>query len=171
MPATPAYFHRLSEAIAVFRESPLDWIDRRHLQETLGVSKTVAWRILRRCGAAEGPGNTLVCQRDDLVGALEQILVSGACEREVRRRDRLEKAVEQLARLAHSRGAQVAQTDEARELRDSRFQKLPEGIELTPRRLTIAFQGTQDFLQKFGAVVFALQNDYDTIAKYLDRST
>ena len=77
MPARPAYFHRLADAIAVLEKLPSAWIDRQTLQEILGVSKTVAWRILRQCGASQGPGNTLICARQELVAALDQ-LASGA---------------------------------------------------------------------------------------------
>jgi len=168
MPVRPVYFHRLPEAIAVFERSSLPWVDRRQVEETLGVSKTVAWRILRKCGASEGPGKSLVCRRDGLVQALRQLLATGECDRELRRRARVEQAIEQLARLAHSLRAEVAENQDAERLRGAAFQRLPEGVELTPNRLTIDFQGTRQFLQRFGAVVFALQNDYEAVAAYLE---
>jgi len=40
VPTRPAYFHRLTEAVAAFRRLSSEWIDRRTVQETLGVSKT-----------------------------------------------------------------------------------------------------------------------------------
>src|ERR1017187_9719886 len=36
MPARPAYFHRITEALEVLRKLESDWIDRRTLEETLG---------------------------------------------------------------------------------------------------------------------------------------
>ncbi len=43
------------------------------------------------------------------------------------------------------------------ELMGTRFANLPPGVELRRGELRIAFYGTEDFLQKVGAVVFALQ--------------
>src|SRR5579872_7274413 len=100
MPARPSYFHRLTEALEVFRQLPADWIDRRTLQDTLGVSKTVAWRILRQCGAQEGPGGSLVCRRPELIDALEAVQRTGAYQHEIRRRDRIEARLSDLLTVA-----------------------------------------------------------------------
>src|ERR1035438_9095920 len=88
VPAKPAYYHRLDVAIAVFRGLPAEWIDRRTVEEVLRVSKTVAWRIMRRCGASDGPGNTLVCRREELILALVRLQSTGEFDREIRRRER-----------------------------------------------------------------------------------
>lgn len=170
MPAQPAYFHKLEEAIEAFRSLPGDWIDRRTLQETLGVSKTVAWRIFRQCGAAEGPGSSLVCKRDELIRSLERIRQTGECGREVARRDRVERHLESLASAARSRHIRVASDERALALVGSRFASLPLGVELTPRRLGIDFSGMDDFLKKVGAVVYALQNDYDAVSRFVENS-
>src|ERR1039457_979770 len=168
MPAQPAYFHRLTDALEIFRLLPSDWIDSRTLQEILGVSKTVAWRILRQCGAAEGPGNTLVCPREELIAALEQLQQTGRYTYEIRRRDRVEVHLAELLTLARSRHIYVAPENRGVELLSTRFGHLPPDIDLTPIRLTIKFSGMAEFLQKFGAVVFALQNDYESISAFLE---
>ncbi|HEY3412150.1 MAG TPA: hypothetical protein VGM51_03725 [Armatimonadota bacterium] len=65
-------------------------MDRRQLEELLGVSKTVAWRLLRHCGAEPGPGNTLICRRPALIARLEELLAEGGrLDHEIRRHDRL----------------------------------------------------------------------------------
>ena len=168
MPARPSYFHRLADAIATFRRLPSDWIDRRTVEETLGVSKTVAWRLLRRCGASDGPGNTLVCRRDTLVAALEHIYRDDDCQREVGRRDRLESRLGQLLAAARSRHVRLAPAQDGVAIVSSRFGKLPDGISLTPRELTVQFDDSADFLRKIGAIVFALQNDYEAIRDFID---
>jgi hypothetical protein len=170
MPARPAYFHRLTEALDVLVRLETEWIDRKTLQETLGVSKTVAWRILRFSGATTGPGNTLVCRRDSLLQALRALQTTGAYEHEIRRRSHLELNFAQLLQAARSRHIQVAPTARSLELVSTRFRQLPAGIELTPGRLTIDFVGTEDFLKKIGALVFALQNDYEAISGFIERS-
>jgi hypothetical protein len=167
MPARPAYFHRLAHAIDIFRRLHSEWIDRRALEETLGVSKTVAWRILRRCGAEAGSGNTLICRRETLIAALTRLEQTGECEREVHRRERLDTRLSDLLAAASSRHVQLLPADCGLELRNTRFARLPAGVELTRDRLVIEFAGTPDFLQKVGALVFALQNDYEAVNEFL----
>lgn len=168
MPAHPAYFHRLAEAVAAFQRLPSEWIDRRTVEETLGVSKTVAWRVLRQCGAVDGPGNTLVCRRETLIVALERLQEDSACRQEIRRRERLESRLGNLLAAARSQHVQLAAPAKAVEMLSSRFARLPEGVELKPRELVVRFAGAADFLSKIGAVVFALQNDYDAICSFID---
>ena len=168
MPAQPAYFHRLTEALEVLRALSSEWIDRRTLQEILGVSKTVAWRILRQCGGKEGPGSTLVCGREELIAALQRLQATGRYQYEIRRRARVEGHLAELLSVARSRHIRVAPEDRGVELLSTRFTHLPPGIDLSPTRLTIDFAGTEDFMGKLGAVMFALQNDYDSISSFLE---
>jgi len=169
MPARPAYFHRLTEALEVFRSSPAEWVDRRTLEEVLGISKTVAWRLLRQSGAVDGPGNTLVCRRVDLLAALTHLQDTGACQHELRRRERVEGQLEELRAFVQSRRIALAPASQAGELRNARFGKLPPGVDLSPSRLLIGFSSLEDFLPKIGAVVFALQNDFEAIQEFLKR--
>ena len=168
MPAKPAYFHRLDDALRLFFQLPDEWVDRRTVQEILGVSKTVAWRIMRRCGAGEGPGNTLVCRRDALVRSLECLRATGDFEREAGRRDRLTRYLEALAEAGRTRRTPVATQAQALDLVSSRFGRFPAGVSLTRERLTVDFASPEEFLQRIGAVIFALQNDYDAIRAFID---
>lgn len=168
MPRKPAYLHHLDDAAAAFRRLPDDWVDRRTVEETLGVSKTVAWRILRRCGAVDGPGNTLVCRRASLIAALERMRDDDASQREIHRRERLESRLGQLLAAARSRHIAIAAPAEAIDLVSSRFAKLPDGVELRRRDLRVQFTDSADFLSKIGAIVFALQNDLEEIRDFID---
>lgn len=169
MPATPFYIHNLDAGIAALAAVQSEWVDRRTVEEALGVSKWTAWRILKRCGAEEGPGRCLVCRREDLVLRLREFLESGTFATEVERRRRVERYLDGMARYLGQKRTEIARNDAASSLLGSRFSKLPAGIDLRPGELRIEFDGTADFLQKFGAVVFALQNDYDQISELLDR--
>jgi hypothetical protein len=168
MPARPVYFHRLSAAVEELKRSATPWVDRRTVEELLGISKAGAWRLMRRCGAEDGPGRALVCRREELIGALEAIAESGEWREEARRRDRIEAYLTEMAQFAHSRKTAVASQRKASELLDSRFRRLPGGVELTPERLTVEFSGAQDFLQKIGSVIFALQNDFDAVRDFIE---
>ena len=169
MPAQPAYFHRLGDALAAIRAIEQGWIDRKAIEEALGVSKTVAWRIMRRCGAVEGPGNTLICRREELIAALTQWQATGEVERESRRRDRLSSYLERMAEVGRSRRTPVASAQQAMDMVNARFDRLPAGIRLTRKQLVVEFGSAEEFLQRMGAVIFALQNDYESIREFIEQ--
>jgi hypothetical protein len=170
MPSVPLYVHRLASGLAALEALSTDWIDRRALEEALGVGKWTAWRIMRRCGASEGPGNTLVCQRQDLVARLRRLLEDGRFAPEIRRRERVERYLDGIASYAMGKHKEIARNRSAEALVSTRFANLPAGVELTPTELRISFTGTREFLERFGAVVFALQNDFEKIEALLSSS-
>ena len=95
---------------------------------------------------------------------------SGPCAVEIRRRERLDRNLQLLLQTAHSRRTPVAAGDRALELVSTRFRNLPPGVDLSPSQLTIDFNGTKDFLEKVGAVVFALQNDYEAVSEFIENT-
>lgn len=169
MPPIPSYFHRLEQALPAFEQLPCDWVDRRTVEELLDISKPVAWRLLRQCGAQEGPGNTLICPKARFLAALRELAASPPCRQQVQRRQRLEEYLAGIARVGRSLQVTVAPAQRAPALISSRLSSLPEGVHLSPGRLTIAFTSTQDFLEKVGSVVFALQNDFDRVRAFLEQ--
>jgi hypothetical protein len=62
----------------------------------------------------------------------------------------------------------VVPDSRALELVSTRFGTLPDGVALSPARLTLEFFGMEDFLEKFGAMVFALQNDFGAISEFIE---
>lgn len=168
MPITPLWIHRLAEGIPALTCQSQEWIDRRTLEEVLGVGKWTAWRILRQCGAEDGPGGALVCRREKLVGRLRELQQNPHLAPEIARRERVEQYLAGMLRYASRKHKEIARNQDAEELLGSRFGKLPAGVELDRRELRIEFSGTDDFLRKFGAVVFALQNDFEEISEFLE---
>src|SRR5579872_971291 len=148
MSAKPSYFHRVGSFLELMGRLGSDWIDRRMVEEGLGVSKTVAWRIMTRCGAQDGPGNTLICRREDLIAALTRLQATGEFERESRRRDRLSAYLERLGEVGRSRRTTVASAEEAVALVSARFDRLPSGISLARNKLTVEFGSPEEFLQR-----------------------
>ena|ERR1035438_2705726 len=168
MPSVPLYLHRLADGIAALESLPGDLVDRRTLEEALGVSKWTAWRILKRCGAEDGPGNTLVCQRLGLIGALRTLQQDGHFAPEIERRDRVARYLDGIVQYASQKHKEVARNEEASALLASRFGQLPAGVDLARGELRIAFFGTEDFLRKFGAIVYALNNDFEKIQEFIE---
>lgn len=169
MPATPLWIHRLADGLPALLELPQELVDRRTIEEVFGVGKWTAWRILRRCGAEEGPGGALVCRREQLVERMRMLQQDPRLAPEIARRERVERYLEGMLRYASRKHKEIARDAAAEELLGSRFGNLPAGVELRPDELRIEFSGTEDFLRKFGAVVFALQNDLEEISDFLDR--
>jgi hypothetical protein len=145
-----------------------DWIDRRTLEEILAVSKWTAWRLLKACGAGEGPGGALSIARADLIARLEALREDGRLAGEISRRTRLENHLDGMIRFARGKHKEIAHNEQARELISTRFASLPPGVEFTPSSLHIDFVGTEDFLAKFGAIVYALHNDYERISEFIE---
>ena len=168
MPSLPLYVHRLADGIAAIEALPEELIDRRSLEEALGVSKWTAWRIMKRAGAAAGPGNTLICKRQELLAQLRALLEDGRFAPEIARRERVESYLDGMARYASRRHKEIARDAQAEALVSTRFQNLPPGVELRPGELRIAFSGAGDFLRKVGAVVYALHNDLEKIEEFIE---
>jgi hypothetical protein len=171
MPAVPLYVHRLAAGIAALEALATDLVDRRALEEALGVGKWTAWRIMKRCGATDGPGGALVCHREDLLPQLRRLQQDGRYGPEIARRDRLERYLDTIVQSASRRHKEVARNADAEALLSTRLTSLPPSVDLAPGELRIAFHGTEDFLQKVGAVVYALQNDFEKIQEFIERGT
>ena len=168
MPASPLWIHRLPGCLPALASLPQDFIDRRTLEEILGVGKWTAWRIMRHCGAEEGPGGALVCRRDALVERLRAVQQDGRLAPEIARRQRLETYLDGMIQYASRKHKEIARNAAAEALVSSRFANLPPGVDLQPGELRIQFRGTEEFLLKFGAVVFALNNDFERVSEFLE---
>jgi len=171
MPAVPLYVHRLGPGIAALEALVTDIIDRRALEEALGVGRWTAWRIMKRCGAEDGPGGTLVCRRHDLLAQLRRLQQDGRFGPEIERRRRLERYLDTIVQSASRQHKEVARNATAETLLSTCFRSLPPGVDLSRGELRIAFRGTDDFLQKVGAVVFALQNDFEKIQEFIENGS
>src|SRR3954471_3355621 len=117
MPAVPLYVHRLGPGIAALEALPADIIDRRAVEEALGVGKWTAWRIMKRCGASDGPGGALVCRRPDLLAPrprptplahLRRLQQDGGYGPEIARRQRLERYLDAIVQSASRQHKEVA---------------------------------------------------------------
>ena len=174
VPRKPQHWLHLHDALAGIEGLDRDWVDRALLQETLGCSHTEAWRILKRLGAEPGPGGALVLLKSVFLERLRAYMEDPRVVFEQRRRERLETALDALS--PHTRARLVKVIDEERSaesvrLLSTRFDQLPAGVTLTPRSLHIEFGGREEFLQRLGAVLFALENDTDRILGFIEQGS
>ncbi len=169
MPASPTYGHRIPAALDALRQSTCEWIDRRQLGALLGVSKTVAWRVLRHCGGEAGPGGALVCGRAALIDRLEELRREGGpLDLEIRRHNRLADFLQQIRPQVLAHLTDVARDEQALEMLSSRFQSLPANVVLTRSSLHIDFSGANELLEAVGTLIYALHNDFERIRDYIE---
>src|SRR4051812_5184765 len=108
MPAAPLWIHRLADALPTLTSLPQDLVDRRTLEEVLGVGKRTAWRIMRQCGAGGAPGGPLVSPRDPLLALLQAAQQAGPLGSEIARRERVARYLDGMQRYASRRHKTIA---------------------------------------------------------------
>lgn len=88
---------------------------------------------------------------------------------EVRRRQRLAAYLEQIRPGVIAARTKIVPDQDAQALVNSRFAALPANVHLTPESLHIDFQGPDEFLAAIGALIYAVNNDYDAVSRFLAR--
>jgi hypothetical protein len=146
------------------------YIDRKGVEQLLQVSTTVAWRILKKCGAQTGMGSCLSMERTAFVRALEAIQIGEAAP-EIVRHIRLEQRLQQERASRRAEKVQVAGGGSAETVVNTRFTALPEGVLLERQQLTVRFANFEEFMEKVGAVVYALQNDWEAVREFVGGGT
>ena len=163
MPRKREYIDRLPRGLDRLRGLSYEVVGRSIIEWAFQVPRWSALRILGQCermGARrlDMDNGALLYRRDEIVSALERLRAGESPE--IGRRRRLRQSLEPVERLARLRAIQVsppgADSDRLRATVE-----LPAGVSLAPGRLVIEFAGRDEFLVRLGAVVFALQNDYE----------
>jgi hypothetical protein len=166
--------HRLPEILAALEDASAELVGRRQVESLFGVSRATAIQILDRFGANLA-GNTLVLRRTELLARLRALADDPALSFERERdsstlaqvgQDSLGELLGEAAqRLRNNRI--YAQGEAAVHHRATRFGDFPPEIDLTPTTLHIQFEGLQDLLTKIGLIVYALQNDLESIEHFI----
>lgn len=162
-----SYLRHLPEAIKALRTMKPSLLGRDWISEHLGVSKTTAWRILVEAGGAYY-GPFMMVEPAKLCAYFDRLRRGAYTQPELRRQSRTAATLTEMARYMSHRQT-IVEVD-PHLLTGSLFKNLSktEGVDLTPERLIIEFQGFEDFLAKFGMIVYALQNDLDEMRQFLD---
>ncbi len=168
--------HRLPSILAVLQGSSAQWIGRREVEQVFGVSRNTAIKILDRFGASF-VGQALTLPRQELASRLQQLLVDPTVcfERErhastlaAATKDELRELLITAAKRISSAERTYLDGSAALEHQRTHFADFPAEVHLTSSSLHINFQGFEDFLTKVGIVVYALQNDLDSIETFLE---
>ena len=154
MPDKPTWCGRLDEIASELRALPDSWVDRGTLQNLLAVGPRRAQQILAPCAARRIGANGLA-GRETVISHLERLATGEAAYYERRRRLRLEQQFEALER-ERKRAVMV---QEPAAIVKQEFEDLPEGVSITPGRITVEFHTSQEALEKLLAVAMAASND------------
>lgn len=156
MPAKPLWYNRIDQIILELQALPGPWVDRRTVEDLLGVGSRRAQQIMAPCIAAT-IGNASVAGRDSLVAHLERLASGDDAEYERRRRQRF---AETYARLRDERLNQPQVLVPAPpSIERLRFADLPLGVEVAAGRITVTFTEPNEALEKLLALAMAIGND------------
>lgn len=157
MPSKPLWIGKLPEAIAQLERSSLPLIDRRQLEQLLGVGTRRAQQILAPF-TTEHLGRNCLADRISLIEGLRRLASQEEASYERRRRTRLAETLTDLdvAWRSKPRVLIAAPSDPVS------LGSLPDGIELRPGALTIRFASPQDALEKLLALTLSIGNDFET---------
>ena len=153
MPRQIEWFQRIEDALAQLHQFPAPVVDRAVMERLLGVSRRNAVRILNQVGGYR-VGGSLVVERDELVHWLEEIRRDPQAEHELGRRQQLEQHLEGLRRVESSRRVRI-------DLAPAAESGLPVGVDLTPGKMEVRFEGAADLLGKLLRVALAVERNWE----------
>jgi|SRR5579862_4322124 len=157
MPAKPQWLLQIPEILALAEAFDVPVVDRATIERLFGLRRRQAIELLHRFGGYKA-GQTILVDRGQLIEHLRRLAGGEEFEWERRRKERLDKAVDELRR--HRAAARVripVQSDVfSRQVAD-----LPAGVALEAGHLRIEFSGTEDLLSKLFELTQAASNDFD----------
>jgi len=156
MPAKPHWYGRLEAIVADLEALPCPWITRGTIEFLLGVGPRRAQQIMAPC-AVEQIGSSIVADRHLLIAHLRRLAQGDAGQYESRRRQKLAATLNSLRRVWQEQPKVLVEAPVA--VVNQRFEELPEGVDLTPGRIAIAFQNPAEALQKMLALAMAIGRD------------
>jgi hypothetical protein len=153
MPAKPQWYGRLEQIIGDLEALPCPWITRGTIEFLLGVGPRRAQQILAPC-AVEQVGTSLVADRRLLIDHLRRVASGEAIHYESQRQQKVAETIDRFRRqwleapkvLVEAPVSAVNQT----------FEDLPEGVELGPGRIALAFSSPSEALEKLLALAMAI---------------
>ncbi len=154
MPAKPRWFSRIDAIIRELEALPRPFVDTATLEFLLGVGRRRAQQILTPSITAQIGSNGLA-DRDAVVARLRRVAAGDDVHYERRRR---QKVAEVLAEL-HNRPRLLVEAPAAVVAQE--FETLPEGVHLSPGRITVTFDQPRQALEKLLALAMAISNDFD----------
>ncbi len=157
MPDKPRWLNRVPAAIKALSESSLPWVDRATVETLLGVRRRRAQQILAEL-VTEERGRVVVVEKTALIEHLRRLAAGEDAFYEQRRRQRLRELLEEDRRRWLAAPPVLVEPAPAvlTAVRQKDFAGLPEGIELSPGRITVTFATPDEALEKLLSLALAV---------------
>jgi len=154
MPDKPTWCGSLDTISRDLRALPDHWIDRATIEQVLGIGRRRAQQILAPCVERQVGVNGMA-DRETVIAHLGRLATGDTAHYENQRRSRL---AEHLGTLqSERRKALLVEAPSA--IVNQELGNLPEGVSITPGRITVTFNTTQQALEKLLALAMAAGND------------
>jgi hypothetical protein len=157
MPAKAQWLLQIPEILSLLETFEVPVVDRSIIEHLFGLRRRRAIELLHRFGGYQA-GRTFLIDRRLLIEHLRRLADGEGFHREMRRRERLDNAVDQLRR---ERTAARVKISVQPALSSRGMADLPPGVALEAGHLHIAFSGTEDLLGKLFELSQAASNDFD----------
>ena len=156
MPAKAPWLLHIPEIIAMLEAFDVPVVDRASIERLFRLRRRQAIELLHRFGGYQA-GRTFLVDRQVLIAHLRRLVQGEEFEREVRRKERLGQAIEQLRR---QRAAESVRIPVPPEVFNQKMAELPETIRLEPGHLHVEFDGTEDLVTKLYQIAVAASNNF-----------
>jgi len=157
MPAKAAWLLKIPEIIRMLEAFDVPVVDRATIERLFGLRRRQAIELLHRLGGYQA-GQTFLVDRQVLMASLRRLAEGEDFERESRRKERLDGAIDRLRRYQSAARVSIPV---APDVFNRKFVDLSTGVVLEPGQLHIAFSGAIDLLAKLFELAQAASNDYD----------
>jgi hypothetical protein len=157
MPAKPAWLLKIPDIVAMLESFDVPVVDRAIIERLFGLRRRQAIELLHRFGGYQ-TGKTFLVDRHVLIQYLRRLAAGEEFERESRRKERLDGAIDQLRRYQTAARVSIPVPPDvfSRKLKD-----LSPGLALEPGHLHVEFSGAEELLGKLFELAQAASNDYD----------
>lgn len=157
MPSKPIWYGRLDEILATISALPQPWVDRRMVQDILGVGPRRAQQILQSC-LTEKVGTSGVATREVFVDHLRTLAAGDDSFYEQRRRHRFAQTLAEWRQKRLEQPQVLVEAPAA--VTDQELATLPPGVELGPGIVSVRFNTSQEALEKLLGLAMAIGRDF-----------
>jgi len=157
MPAKAAWLLKIPNIVAALETFDVPVVDRAIIEHLFGLRRRQAIELLHRLGGYQ-TGRTFLVDRHVLIGSLRRLSEGEEFDREIRRKERLDGAIDQLRR--HQAAARVS-IPVPPDVYDRKLKDLSEGVALEPGHLHVIFSGAEELLGKLYELAQVASNDFD----------
>lgn len=177
MPTPRIWLPRIEEILHTLRASSSDHFSRQEIEKLFEVQRRAALLLMKSVGSSQQGAHSVVL-KSDLLAWVEEIERTEAQEL-VRRQHALDEIARESEQWKAVRGHASAlnkplvQFPIVEEIAQAEFSQLPEGIAVTPGKITISFDPAEpeELCEKLYALSKALVNDLIGFSKIMKTAT